>query len=78
MDRLTFDELNRLSMLAIENDKTHYTLISKAVQVGYYNAKSKKQIQLFKETKSDNNKQMNKIDKIKKDNELNFIKNFTL
>lgn len=77
MNKLTFSQLNRLIDAAVEEKKTHYTLLSKAVQVGFYNANSKKQVSLFNDSSSRfNKKQVTKISQNTKENELDFILNF--
>jgi len=76
MDKLTIGEVGYLVNQKSELDKLHYTLMARAVSVGYNNVMNKKQVKMFEEDKSNQPKQrVGTIDGGKKQSELDYLRN---
>ena len=76
MDRLTIGEVGYLVSEKTKLDKLHYTLMARAVSVGYNNATNKKQVKMFEENKSNQPKQrVGTIDSGRKQSDLDYLRN---
>ena len=76
MDRLTIGEVGYLVSEKTKLDKLHYTLMARAVSVGYNNVTNKKQVKMFEEDKSNQPKQrVGTVDSGQKQSDLDYLRN---